>query len=114
MKYRWQILGSVVVVVFVVGLWSQLWRPGGSADSGDDGEFNLLEKEADEKCSEAERRMEIFNKKHPKVQDKRQNEKALKSPEWLDAMGWQQACDTAEADAEQALTERLSTRPSPR
>jgi len=65
-----------------------------------------MAREVSNKCHEAERRQEIFEKKFPEnsqSKDAKMAGAALKSQEWERSVAWAQACDDAKAQLEEAV-----------
>ena len=94
---KWHIFGVIGFLILIGILVFFRKHQGTESDK-----IEILRQEVTRTCAEAAKRIKTFKKKYPDSEEK-QNDEALNSPEWKDAMGWQQACDTAEADLEQAL-----------
>lgn len=60
-----------------------------------------LQEETKKACEEAKRRHEVLDQRFPNP-DAVDNDVYFKSREYLDAASWDQACDTATADLEEA------------
>lgn len=61
-----------------------------------------LVQEAQEACAEFDKRQVAFEKRFPTKKSKRNNDEVLNSEEWHELVRWQQACDEAEVEVEEA------------
>jgi hypothetical protein len=96
--------GVFVIVFIVVAAALTVWlaRRPPMEDYDKPVPLATLEREAQETCAEFHKRQADFERRFPTKDSKKSNDEVLNSAEWKELVRWQEGCDQAKAQMEEA------------